>query len=161
MSNINKIIIYFLQTSKLEYSKDRIIRLLFLTDWFYSLIYKEKLLNLHWGRTLSSFPELKQRFVVDFRYFKSIKKGKYIPIEYIVINKKSSIDNLEIDENVLNILNYINSKTIGLNATEFNNFIIKTEPMNGYHDSKNLNLIEIAKTMDTFIDTNLLKVKEG
>lgn len=131
---------------KKELSKARLTKLVYLSDWFFSLTKEEQMSDIKWifnhyGPYVDDISNIAYNND-NFNIQSTITKfgtDKYL-ITYIGKN-----EDIELDEQEIKILDFVIKKTKNLYFDEFIDYVYSTYPIKSKQRYSTLNLVELAK----------------
>lgn len=151
MKNLETLIRYILLTypNPLELSKPRLVKLIYLIDWRYTIENNEQYTNINWiynhyGPYVNDVIELMKKNSTIF-HVESYKNSYEGVTDKFTLLDKSPVN---IDNNVKKIADRFIKFTYSLKWSDFINLVYSSYPIKNNLKYSSLNLVELAKSFN-------------
>ncbi len=128
-----------------ELSKARLTKLVYLSDWFSSLIFRRQLTNIEWVfNHYGPYVDDVVRVAQYSPYFRIVNTITHFGTEKSIIYYLGTEEDILLTEDEIKILNFVIDRTRNLYFDEFIDYVYSTYPIASKERYAYLNLVELA-----------------
>lgn len=154
MSNLKNSIYYFIQNNK-NITNNKIEKLLYLADWFYTLKYDEKLFKeIVWES--NNGPKLKRLniLLLDDNNINSNLKQEFLNSKTYILSLNNNLE-IKLDSDIIDILEFVQNKSQNFDYDSLTTYVFGSYPFQAPYRNTILDLEELSREYKDSIDMTM------